>query len=182
MTGLERTPPAIEPLIERLAHGKVRYVVFGSGGAWCYGANLTPGDFDICPTLEPDSLQRRATVLIAIDARPRTIPGWLTAEESTAWSPDHATDANLDHMFEIDFGNFDVVPRPFGPNGKVDRFDFSRLNEQATNVEVAGLHVRVAGINDLIVSKLSQRRGKDLDTLPELERLRERIRTAGEGV
>jgi hypothetical protein len=38
----------------------------------------------------------------------------------------------------------------------------------------------VVGIDDLIGSKLSQRRATDLEALPELERIRERLRTPGE--
>ena len=53
MTGLERTPRAIKPLNVHLAPGKVRYVVFGPGGARCYGTNLTIGAFDIALLWNP---------------------------------------------------------------------------------------------------------------------------------
>ena len=159
----------------------MRYVVFGSGGAWCYGANISPGDFDICPALDLANLTRLGAVLAAIDARPRVIPGWMTAEESAAWAPHPATDANLDHLFKTGFGDLDVVPRPFGPRGKTDRFEFQRLFGRSATVEVAGLPVHVAGIDDLIASKLSQRRAKDLAALPELERIRDRLRASAAG-
>jgi hypothetical protein len=172
VANLKRTPPAIAPLIERLSRHEVRYVVFGSGGAWCYGANVSHGDFDICPDLDDANLARVAAVLVAIHARPRVIPGWMTPEVSAAWMPEPATDVNLDHLFETDLGDFDVVPCPYGPNGKSDRFDYQRLYVGSAAVEVAGLPVYVAGIDDLIASKLSQRRAKDLEALPELERIR----------
>jgi hypothetical protein len=154
----DRVPPQIEHLTASLARHGVKYIIFGSGGAFLYGANVSPGDLDVCPALDEENLNRLGSVLKEIKARPRVIPGWMTADASAAWTPEPPTEANLDHLFETAFGDFDVVPRPYGPNGKIDRFDFIRLSEQAVTVEIFGETVRIAGIDDLVASKLSQRR------------------------
>ena len=77
----------------------------------------------------------------------------------------------FDHLFETAFGDFDVVPYPYGPNGKTDRFDYERLNERAVTTTMFGVPVRVTGIDDLVASKMSRRRDKDLQAWPELQRL-----------
>jgi hypothetical protein len=172
----DRVPPVIEQLIASLARQGVEYIIFGSGGAFLYGANVSPGDLDVCPALDTDNLERLGCMLIDVKARPRVTPGWMTVEASAVWTPEPPTEANVDHLFETAFGDFDVVPRPYGPNGKIDRFDYDRLCEQAVTVEIFGETVRIAGIDDLVASKLSRRRDKDLRAMPELQRLQEQRR------
>jgi hypothetical protein len=167
----DRVPPEIERLVASLTRHGVKYIIFGSGGAYLYGADLSPGDLDVCPALDADNLNRLGRMLIEVNARPRVTPGWMTVEASAAWTPEPPTEANLDHLFETAFGDFDVVPRPYGPNGKIDRFDYDRLSDRAETIEIFGETVRIAGTDDLVASKLSRRRDKDLRAMPELQRL-----------
>ena len=167
-----RTVPNIPALLAALARYRVRYVLFGSGGAAAYGAALAPGDLDVCPAPDPDNLRRLGAALADIGGRPRVIPGWMTPEASTAWTPEPPTPENVDHLFATDFGDFDVVPRPFGPHGDADRFTFETLDARAVTLRAFGVEVRVASLDDLIASKMSRRRDKDLRASAELERLR----------
>jgi hypothetical protein len=166
-----RTPPRIDALARALASQDVRHVVFGSAGALLHGADLAPGDLDICPALDERNLERLARALTHLDARPRVIEGWMTEKASCAWTPAPLRLAQFDHLFETRFGDLDVVPYPYGPNGSSDRFDFDRLDADASSVSVAGVLVRVASIDDLIASKMSRRRDKDITALPALSRL-----------
>ena len=167
-----RTSPDIPALLALLARHRVRYVLFGSGGAAAYGAALAPGDLDICPAPDPDNLRRLAAALADAGARPRVIPGWMTAEASAAWTPEPPTLETFDHLFETRFGDLDVVPRPYGPQGDADRFTFETLDAKAVTVPAFGTETRVASLDDLIASKMSRRRDKDLRAFAEMERLR----------
>ena len=115
-----------------------------------YGANLTPGDLDICPALDEENLQPLANALREMEAKPRYTPGWNTQEECDNWSPHPLTEENFDHLFETALGDLDVVPRPYGPEGKLDRFTYERLNERAITSTTFGVEVRVADLDDLI--------------------------------
>jgi hypothetical protein len=64
-----------------------------------------------------------------------------------------------------------VAPHRYGPNGKADRFDYERFNARAVTITTFGASVRAAGIDDLVASKMSRRRNKDLAAWPELQRL-----------
>ena len=175
-----RTPPNIPVLLEVLHRHQVQFVVFGSGGAVAWGAQLTPGDLDVCPALDEDNLRRLVAVLQEVDARPRHIPNWNTLEDVERWRPEPLTEAQLDHLFETRFGDLDIVPRPYGPSGADDRFDFAALDARATTTSALGMPVRVAGLEDLVASKMSRRRPKDIAALPELERVLALARAAAE--
>ncbi len=96
----------------------------------------------------------------------------MTADVSAAWSPDPLAVESFDHLFATSAGDFDVVPRPYGANGDADRFTFAELDARAATVRAFGTVLRVAHLDDLIASKLSRQRVKDLRAEPELERLK----------
>lgn len=168
---MNRTPPQIGRLLSCLTRNDVRFVIFGSAGALLYGAKIAPGDLDICPALDRRNLERLAKALAELEACPRIIPGWLNSAMSEQWTGDLLTEENFDHLFQTSFGDLDIVPRPYGPNGKIDRFAFEQLDERANTLTVFGTSVRVAEVKDLVASKMSRHRTKDVEALPELERL-----------
>jgi hypothetical protein len=167
-----RTAPNLAAIFAVLARHAVRFVLFGSGGAAAYGANVTPGDLDICPDPAPENLRRLADALVELAARPRVIPGWTTTEERAAWRPIPATLERLDHLYETAFGDFDVVPCPFGPKRAEDRFTYADLVARAVTLDAFGAEITVADVDDLIASKMSRQRVKDVRAYPELARLR----------
>jgi hypothetical protein len=158
-------------LLGELRRHGVAFVLFGSGGARAHGAMLPVGDIDICPDPDPRNLERLAVSLDALDARPRVIDGFTTADEAAIWRSRPATLENLDHLFDTTLGPLDVVPRPFGPHGRADRFTFADLDAGAQPLVLAGHPVRVADVRDLMASKLSADRPKDRAALAELQRL-----------
>jgi hypothetical protein len=174
MASPERTSPQIRDLIAVLDRHGVRFVVFGSAGAYLYGANLSPGDLDICPALDRENLSRLAAALREVGGRPRVIEGWMPEQESLAWRPAPLTEAQFDHLFQTTLGDLDIVPRPYGPHGKSDRFDFENLNDRARTIHIETIEVRVAAVDDLVASKMSRHRGKDIEALPELNRIQHR--------
>ena len=173
-----RRPPDVPALLARLDAARVDFLVLGSGAAALLGADLAPGDLDICPAPDADNLGRLAGVLEAIGARPRVdVPGWVTDEEAVAWRPVAEIGA-LDHLFETDLGDLDIVFETLGPDGR-GSLDHRGLAEDTITVEVAGRSVVVASPASLLASKGGARRPKDLRALAELERLVDRYGTEG---
>lgn len=165
----------IEALIRRLARYRVRYVLFGTLGAIAYGADLTTRDMDICPATDGATLRRLSDLLIEWRAEPRHVPGHTDEAACKAWTPEPLSADRFDHDFVTPYGALDIVPAPYGPHGDADRFTYDRLDTRATTMVVFGCRVRVAHVDDLIASKMSRRRPKDLRAEGELLRVRERV-------
>lgn len=167
-----RLPPDIPGLVAHLVDAGVAFVVVGSAGAALLGADVVPGDLDICPDLAPPNLERLASALVAIDARPRMgIPGWVTEAERAAYRPE-PTLASLDYDFDTSLGDLDLIVRPLGPRPS-DALAYADLIGSATIIDVGGRHVPVAAAAALVGSKVGAGRPKDLRVRAELERLRE---------
>lgn len=175
--------PEIAPLLERLAAHGVRYVLVGSVAAQLYGAALTPGDLDITPVLDAANLGHLAALLVEIEATPGNPPGawqvlpdgerrWIahhpTASAPTAasaWHPDPAEIATLDHLFCSRYGNFDIVPDLSGT--------YETLMLRAVRLEAYGQRLSVAHIDDLLAALTVARRAKDAPRVQQLRALQQ---------
>lgn len=149
----------------------IRYVLFGTVGLVAYGADITTNDLDICPAPDTDNLEHLARLLVDLKAKPRYVPGFNMPEECEQWQPTPLVLDTFDHLFQTSLGNLDVVPAPYGPNGKADRFSYERLSRYAMAKIAFGVKIPVAAFEDVIASKLSAQRAKDLRVLPEIEHL-----------
>ncbi len=165
-----RRPPDMPALLARLSGAGVTFLVVGSSGAALLGANLVPGDLDICPAPDPDNLRRLADALAAIDARPRVaFPGWVTEEEAAAWRPTPDLQA-LELLYETPFGDLDILAAVLGPGGR-GFIEYPELVADAVTIRVEGMAIAVASAAHLLASKIGARRPKDLRAREELERL-----------
>jgi hypothetical protein len=168
----------VKELLEVLHYHQVHYVLFGTLGAIAYGAELTTRDMDICFETSEPNLRQIADVLHEVQAKPTYTPGWNTLEFCERWQPEPPTVENLDQEFTTIYGKLDVVPRPFGANGKADRFDYKHLKKRAVTLYPFNIPLDVAHIDDLIASKMSALRDKDNYVFTELERI-QRLLYAG---
>ncbi|QBD80360.1 hypothetical protein EPA93_32070 [Ktedonosporobacter rubrisoli] len=167
-----RDPPHLAQLFAALSRYQVCYVLFGTAGLIAYGARLSTGDLDICPAPDNDNLRRLAELLIAIQARPHAPLGQNEQEQPQLWRPVPFLLETFDSLFQTTLGDLDIVPFPYGPHGKRDSFTYEDLRSRALTKFGFGVAIPVAAFADLVASKLSARREKDLSALPEIERLR----------
>lgn len=165
----------LKELLLQLHNHEVQYVLFGTLGAIAYGAELSTRDIDICFATDEMNRQRIAKLLHTLNARPTYTPGWNTEKECAAWQPEPPTVENLDHEFATAYGKLDIVPYPFGPNGKADRFDYERLKQRAMTLFPFDIPVDIANIEDLIASKISAQRPKDQAAYVELVRIQQQL-------
>ncbi len=178
---IERSDPRQRPdlpaLVGALASGGVEYVAVGSGGAALLGADLAPGDLDICIATDPANLDRLGTVLLALEARPRvSVPGWVTPEEAASWRPGRTAES-LELLFETRHGDLDILFGSLAADGRTE-VAYSMLLASAIGVDVGAVTVAVAAPEHLLASKLAARRPKDLRARTALERL---VATVGGG-
>jgi len=154
----------IRPL-EVLSRHEVRFVVIGGIAARLRGSTTITNDADICYAREDENLERLVAALREIHAKlrgaPPDVPFLLDAK--TIKMGDHFT-------FATDAGSLDCMATPSGiPGG------FDELERAADEMDVDGLNVRVASIDDLIRMKRAAGRPKDLIEVEVLGALRDEI-------
>jgi|ERR1700680_1024920 len=150
-------------------HG-VRYVLIGGLAAVLHGSPLPTLDADICPSSEPDNLERLASALAELAARIRT----PDTAEGVRFPFDAGFLASVQLLnLTTRYGDLDLSFRPAGTEG------FSELAPHALTVEIRGLPVAVATLEDVIRSKEAANRPKDQRALPILRQLLDEIRRRG---
>ena len=144
-------------------HG-VRFVVIGGIAARLLGSPTVTRDTDICYERKPENLERLAAALEELGATLRGV------DEEVPFLLDAKTLAAGDHFtFETLAGDFDVLGTPAGVEG------FDELAKRAEPVDIDGITVLVASIDDLIRMKRAAGRAKDLIEVEVLAAVRDEI-------
>ena len=147
-------------------HG-VQYVLIGGLAAVLHGSPLPTLDADICPSTNPDNLERLAAALDELDARIRT----PDAIDGVAFPRDAVFLSRIALLNLVTrAGDVDLAFTPAGTAG------FPDLSERAIPMIIQGVTVLVAALDDVIRSKQAANRPKDHRTLPALLQLLEEIR------
>ena len=163
--------PAFRPaeLTAALQRRGVRYVLIGGLAGTLHGSPLTTQDADICPERTPDNLERLASALRDLHARIRT--------EGADDGLPFACDARFFETIALvnlvtDAGDLDVAFEPAGTGGYDD------LQRAAVVVDVDGVAISTASLEDVIRSKRAADRPKDRAALPVLEEVLRQSRLA----
>ncbi len=149
-----------------LSDHAVRYVVIGGVAGATHGSPSVTQDLDVCHERSPENLERLSVALGSIHARLRG------ADEDVPFSLDAKTFAVGDHFtFVTDLGDLDCLGIPAGTLGYDD------LMKSAVDIDLDGLVVAVASIDDLIRMKRAAGRPRDLAELEILGALRDELHT-----
>lgn len=161
----------IAALAEALNRHGVRYVCIGGAAAQLHGAPVPrTRDVDVVPERTGPNLDRLAAALRNLGARLWVGPGEPEGVE-VPW--DATILGRIEGFLNLltDHGPLDVTYRPEGTDGYED------LARAAVAVQLLGVEVPVAALEDVIRSKEAAGRAKDLAVLPGLvEFLRRRSR------
>lgn len=166
-------PPLDEPsfdperIIRTLHHRGVRFVLIGGWAAKLLGSPTLTADVDISYARDAANLERLAHALLELGARLRGAPARLP------FRPDARTIRAGDHFtLATDAGDLDLLGSPAGVKS------FDELERAALTLDLDGISVRVAAIDDLIRMKRAAGRPKDLIELEVLGALRDEIERA----
>lgn len=155
-------------LLGELNDAGVRYVVIGAVAARALGSPLMTADLDICYSRDDANFVALAGMLQKVGAHLRG------AEPGLPFRLDARTIKNGDSFtFLTEFGAFDILGTPSGTSGYED------IVTNAVRVELDGLTVLVASVDDLIRMKRAAGRPKDLRAIEELGALREEMAPYG---
>ncbi len=159
----------LSALLRRLTDGQVDFVVVGGVAVIMQGASRFTKDLDICYSTETQNLDRLGIVLMSLKARLRGV------EEDVPFIPDGRT---LRHTQILTLttpdGNLDLLVKPDGSPS------YTALRTRASQVDLDGLTVRIASVDDMIAMKRASARAQDLVDLESLEIARRRQRSSGQ--
>lgn len=161
---MSQEAPRLVDVLRVLARHGVRVVLIGGYAAIARGSPLLTGDVDLCYARDDANLERLAVALRELQATLRGAPPDLPflLDAKALKEGDHFT-------FSTTAGALDCIGTPAGTRG------FGDLDEEATDVELDGLTVRVASLDDLIRMKRAAGRLKDQVGLEWLRALRDKI-------
>jgi len=149
------------------AHG-VSYVLIGGIACLMHGASRVTVDTDVVAATDRENLARLFAALRDLDAAVLVSEHRMAMEDGDPWEvdtlrrgPGALAEAETWH-FTTDAGALDIVFNAAGVG------DYHRHLPRAETRDVFGLQVQVAGLEDLITSKESLRREKDVSVLSEL--------------
>jgi len=156
--------PDFDPgaILEVLERHRVRYVVVGAFAALLQGVGVVTGDLDVTPAADEENLAALAAALTELGGAIR-----VSAGESVAFWPDARQLARAQVWnLTTRFGDLDLVLAPAAfPQG------YEQLAPVAQRVTLADrpVIVAVARLEDVLASKQSAGREKDLASLGLLQ-------------
>jgi len=152
-----------------LAHG-VRFVLIGGYAASLRGSPVITGDLDLSYARDRDNLERLARALEELEARLRgpNVPDELPFRPNA-----DTLEAGDQFTLLTRTGPLDIMGTPTGTSG------FKDLEAGASEMEIGGMTVRVASLDDLIRMKQRAGRSKDIAHLELLRALRQEVDRGG---
>jgi predicted nucleotidyltransferase len=153
--------PRLLLIAERLHKHGVEFIVIGGQAAVLHGSPISTFDVDLCYRRTRENMARLADALKTLHptlrGAPPDLPFRLDPESLALGS---------NFTFETDLGPLDLLGwvEPFG--------DYEALLPGSEVVDVAGLEIRIIGLDDLITVKRHIRRPKDQAALLQLEALK----------
>lgn len=144
-------------------HG-VRFVIIGGIAGRLWGSTTVTNDLDICYGRDRANLQALATALRELKVKLRGV------DRDVPFITDARTLEMGDHFtFTTTAGNFDCLGTPKGSGG------YDALARTATKMDVGGVTVLVASLEDLIQMKRAVGTPKDLIEVEILSAVRDEI-------
>lgn len=159
------------PILRALVTHDVTFLVIGHIAGILQGSPSVTRDLDITPLRDIANAEQLVAALEALDATTHLVFGAEVDDQPPderqflGWQP-------LSYLTR--HGRLDIVPFPAATGGYEDLID------RAVTLEVAGVQVKVASLDDVIASKRALARPKDRAQLPALEATRAVLRRRGE--
>lgn len=149
-------------LISDLTRNGVRFVLIGGLAMIAHGSAQSTQDVDFAYARDRENLVRLASTMSSVKPRLRGAPPDLpfVLDERTLKNTSNLT-------LETEVGPIDLLGEVAGVSS------FEMLWERSSTIEVFGIPVHVASLDDLIAMKQAAGRPKDLNHLLELKALRE---------
>lgn len=152
-------------LLNKLIENNFDFIIVGGFAAAAYGSSYVTHDLDVCAVLSPENIEKLRKILTDINPRHRitqTKPSFLII-------PDELQGINNLYL-ETDAGVLDLLSNIIGVG------DFEEVKKSAIEISIFGHSCKIISLDDLIKSKQTLKRPKDLSVAQELEVIRAKNR------
>lgn len=156
-----------EPLFSALNDAEVRYVVVGGLAVVLHGHPRLTADVDIVLDLEPGAAQRAMEALVKFGLKPRAPVNPMSfadPRQRESWISEKGMQVFSLFSPENPLLSVDLFVR--------DPIPFEYLWGRAETMDLAGVSVRVASLDDLITMKRSAGRPQDIMDIEALNALK----------
>lgn len=161
---------ALGKLLGHLVRADVDFVVVGGVAVIVQGSPRFTKDLDICYAADRANLDRLGALLVELGARLRGV------EEDLPFVPDGRTLERTQMLtLTTRAGDIDLLVDPDGSPG------YASLKRKASRIDLDGIIVLVASIEDMIAMKSAAGRPQDLVDLESLQVARRRLRRNSAG-
>lgn len=137
------------------AHG-VEYTIIGGVAVQVHGHRRTTRDLDLIPDPAPENLDRLVEALVELEARPRDMPG------ASVPSAEQLALAGVVPPLATRHGELHILNRVPGAA------PYDRLRPRALEVDLDGVRLAIASLDDLISMKRAAGRPRDLSDIAAL--------------
>lgn len=168
-------PLDTERILRAFADAGADCVLIGGIAGVVHGAERETFDADFLPCLELENLERVLVALASLNAGIFVTPERLAMEAGDLWETESLRlgapglfDADAWH-FATDAGLVDIVLRAAAVG------DYDAHQPNAAKMDLFGMPIMVAGIDDLVRSKESLGREKDVPVVEQLRRIRDGV-------
>ena len=147
----ERAPGSaldLRALLATLAEHEVEYVVIGGIAVQVHGHRRTTKDLDLVPRPDRTNLEHLADALVQLHAHPRDVPGGAPSAEHLAAAP-------IVPPLTTEHGELHVLRDVPGAPA------YDELRARCIVVDLDGVSVAIAGLDDLISMKRAAGRPSD---------------------
>jgi len=159
---LSANPLRLRELLERLVGAKIRFVLVGGLAVNAWGYLRATQDVDVVPDPEPENLAKLDELLRELGGRV-DVGGRLLDSDSISTFL-----RTGDRTFvRADLGQVDVL------QGLPQVPRYAELDEQAKQIDLDGLEVRVCSLGHLLAMKRASDRPRDREDLEALEAAQE---------
>ena len=151
-----------EALLRRLAEQEVEFILVGGVAAAVHGSVRLTTDLDIVYARSATNLERMASALAPLSPTLRGAPPGLPFRLDSA-----TLSRGLNFTLTTTLGDIDLLGEITGGGG------YAALRPDTKEIEVFGIRCRCLTLERLIHVKRAAGRPKDLESIAELEALRE---------
>lgn len=143
-------------LLAVLSQHRVEYTVIGGVAVQVHGHRRTTRDLDVIPRPAPANLRRLAAALAELEARPRDFPG------ADVPSAEQLAAAAIVPPLTTNHGELHIL------NDVPGAAAYDRLRTRALVIDLDGIELAIAGLDDLISMKRASGRPTDLSDIAAL--------------
>lgn len=147
----ERLPAVafdLRRLIATLHEHDVDYTVIGGVAVQVHGHRRTTKDLDLVPSPDRENLEHLAAALAALSARPRDVPGGSPDADQLVAAP-------IVPPLTTDHGELHILRDVPGAPA------YAELRARAVVIDLDGIAIAIAGLDDLISMKRASGRAVD---------------------